>query len=274
MQDSRLKCLMISVFLLCLISGNAHAWFQDSSPENHRKLPIFEDRIHNDFPTGTFILMPNESGTGSTALIPGGASKRESISSADKIDIDIPFNLLFKTEIRTENAIDRQITANLRLKNILDHYAEMRQKTEKLLDDLRIPYLDGSIKRQKLDENDLREQDIRQKISDVLFLRTNSWDRSRLYVQNISGSDGAGESIGKKKRVLNPYQLTNLSGQNLKRDSDVRNIKPSYTQNNLPWVVRTLLKFLRYAYHNKLELSLWLGFGVASLSIGIWVARR
>lgn len=274
MLNFRLYNRLILILAIFLMPESAHAWFQNPSATNGKNLPVFQYQSNQEMPSGTLLLLPNGSRERDTYVVSGGIVKGDIISSADKIDVDVPFTLLLKTEIHAGDAVDREITANLRLKNILDQYVDMRQKTQKLLEELRIPYLDGSTKKPELSENRPREQEIRRKISDVLFLRAHNWDRSLLYDHYVSAIDGEGDDEGNDKRISEPILQLDRSDVSSSTDAGPKSYSKSVHPGDLPWIVRVVLEFIRFVFENKVEILLWLTGAVVSMSIGIWVIRR
>ncbi len=120
------------VFILVVFSATVcSAFFQiDEHPNNSR---IEHTTI--DTPTqgnNIYRIYDNHfSGHGSAYL----SLEKEGFIYFDQIKINIPLRLLTKNFTKDDDAIDRMVAANLRIKQLIDEYEKLRHKADLLLRD-------------------------------------------------------------------------------------------------------------------------------------------
>jgi hypothetical protein len=232
-----------------------------------------------DFLSKTYVLHYNTPGDGKESAISPDYRNNATVF-ADRIDIDIPLRILSKEAIDPEESLDRLLAANLRIQNILDEYLAFRKRTDLLLKDLRIPYLEKQEKgiaklaiAEKGGEGEKLKRDIQNIIRhDVAYKRAHNEqaEQSVTALDQITGV-GAGEKTGQRQENGNIANHGNgsagyqkLPGENMGKIYD----------NELPWIFRFILGILKYAYNNKLEIVLGSLVLLMSILLVTLVAKR
>jgi len=249
--------LILSIFLLCVIPDRSYPWF--SSTEGSKNPGFIRDASISDLSSRTYVLHYNTPGDSKEIAIFPDSGNNAAVF-ADRMDIDIPLSILSKEAINPEESLDRLLAANLRIQNILDEYLAFRKRTDLLLKDLRIPYLEkqnkvnakGSIAG-KGGEGEKLKKDIENIIrhdTDYKRAHHQQTEQSVAVIDQIIQT-GAGArpevqqgngNIGNQITGSASYQK--LPGENMGKAYD----------NELPCIFRFVLDILKYAYNNKLEI--------------------
>ena len=264
------KMIPLIIFLVCFVPLTSHSWFfiQEESPEFQT---VTTATGRESVSSGYFLPYTGEVGMESPSLLRD--DKGQFHISADRISIDIPLNILSYQVFDTSSFLDRQIAANLRIRNIIEEYLAAKNRTRYVLKDLGIPYLDSD-KKQKISIQG-REDDIQ------------TGKRLRKEIENISLYSIGVVSINRDQTKIADDPVAQME----KRLSRNRNdwIDPEKTDvtelnetgqlriasgqhggksvsSELPWIIRIILNAVRYLFSNKLEILLW-----SSVSVILWV---
>lgn len=232
-----------------------------------------------DLSSRTYGLLYNTPGDGKEIAILPDAGNNETVF-ADRIDIDIALSLLSTEAIEPEESLDRLLAANLRIQNILDEYLAFRKKTDLLLKDLRIPYLEKQNKgktKLAIAGKDVEGEKLKKDIENIIRHDT---DYKRAYDEQTEQSvtvidqitqTGAGEKTGLQQengdignQITGSARYKKLPGQNMGKTYD----------NELPWIFRFILGILKYVYNNKLEIALGSLVVLMSLLLVTLVVKR
>ncbi|MDA3789705.1 MAG: hypothetical protein PF503_14575 [Desulfobacula sp.] len=264
--------------LLFLMPGLSYSWFSHTDDKNCQGFSTnfsVPDNLSN-----TYGLHYNrEEGCKDPGISLG--SGNNALVFADRVNIDIPLSILSKEAIDPEESLDRLLAANLRLQNILDEYLAYKKRSELLLKDLRIPYLEkqkNRVKPQSAMAGEVREgEKLKKDIENIIrhgpgfnSLNPEQAEQSVAAIHNIKQAgtggnpillQGNGDARGQITKIAGYQQLP---GVNVGRQYD----------NELPWIFRFLLGIFNYALNNKLEISTWSGVGLISMLIVTLVIKR
>ncbi len=264
--------LLVSVLVLCLIPAKGYGWFHhpNSLDEDQKKdrLPVFNAEQAIPKITKTYILLPNRRSKEKTPILYPGPAGTE--VTAGTVNIDIPFKMLSKTAVFPEITLDRQIAANLRLKNIIDEYLALKERNAQLLKGLDIPYLekhDATPKNRPgpVPEQIKAEKKVRETMENVIVFskapRTAPVNRQEIVSPAALKQDRPRPDQGSADKSVEA--------------AGGRSYRTAYGGNTeLPWFFSFALKLIRYAVHNKVEIFLWAAVLIISGLIGLLVVKR
>lgn len=271
--------ILVTVFFLCFAQKNTYAWFHSSG--NCENCPIFESSQSAEKVSKTYAFLPNTPDDASKIRLYRTFSKNSFPASAGELKIDIPFNLLSVSVTNVQAQLDRQIAANLRLKNLLEQYLALQKKNTEILEDLSIPYLETKESRKKAvpasDAEELAPADgLKKKMAEVILFQTS--DKNRLLVQNIrdfqpvpAGKKGNGNSVSaleKYKKLSSKEDYSkNMGRTDAYHATDSRDTE-------LPWIFSFGLKLLGYIANNKIEILSWAAVMAVIGLVGTIVVKR
>ncbi len=269
--------LILSVFLLSLIPGRSYSWF--SSSADSKNPGVIMDSSIPERSSRTYVLNYNTPGGGKEIAIFPDSGNNAAVF-ADRIDIDIPLSILSKEAIDPEEFLDRLLAANLRIQNILDEYLAFRRRTDLLLKDLRIPYLEKQDKVKpkfaiagEVGEGKKLKKDIENIIRhDAAYKRAHDEQvaQSVAVIDQITQVGAGGKKGLQQENGAIGNQITDSARY---QKLPVQNMG-KYNDNELPWIFRFILGILKYAYSNKMELLLGSLVVLVSVLIVMLVVKR
>lgn len=227
------------------------------------------DRISSEY------ILPCNDQVGDPSLVQNDS--RRFHASADRIDIDIPLVTLSRQTVDTAASLDRQIAANLRIRNILEEYLAVKNRTRLVLKDLGIPYLDSDHKGAgRKNEEEIRNRKRLEKEVENISLYSIG------YASTDRDPKKAADPVVQMEPRLkkNAYPLASdgpdAVGFNESGDRGNVFVQPgagSYSS-ELPWIFRIILGTVRTVYANKLEILLWSGVLVIVATLIALVVRK
>lgn len=255
---------LLCVFLFC--PETSSAWFAAGKEGRLFQLP---HACGTDAePTHTYVLHFNTPAFENCgAIFPEPAEP--SFVYADRINIDVPVNLLFRETVNPVESIDRLISVDLRIQNILEEYLAQTRKYERLLKDLRIPYLEID-KPEKL-QNKKEE-------SNPQSVAARRKDLKKALINTVKYS---GPAQPDNEKQPNDYMvaLQKIKKQSKKKDSSpLPGINPDsgpeslsrpvsnpgditgYHNEELPWFFSFVLSVFQYGISHKTEIVFWAVF--------------
>ncbi len=257
------------------IPAGGYAWFHH--PVGNDSLPVFEASQTEEAVSDTYIYSQNRA-EGEAGLLGMSSSGSATMARAGTIKIDIPFNLLSKTVINPEALLDRQIAANLKVKNILEMYLAMRERNALLLKDLSIPYLENDPKKEKLrvPESIAPAREMKKKLTEVILFQETG--RNGLPVLENSDFQAARAGVNQESMAGLSYEQ---KGEATPGEGDLSvkgGNRPSHTtygrDTELPWIFAFGLKVIRYLVGNKVEVLAWATGLIMTGLIGVLVIKR
>lgn len=268
--------ILVTVFFLCLPQEKTYAWFH--SDGNCEDCPVFKSLRGAKDVSITYGFLPNTPETAPKIHLYKTFSKNSFLASAGELKIDIPFNLLSVSVTNVQAQLDRQIAANLRLKNLLEQYLALQKKNAEILKDLNIPYLES--RKKTVPASDTKElapaDELKRKMTGVILFQTSGKDRlpiqdSHDFQTILAGKKGFGNS------VPNPKKYGRLSSKEdySKNSKKTGTYYETYGRNTeLPWFFSFGLKLLRYLANNKIKILSWAAVMVVISLIGTFVVKR
>ena len=270
--------ILLSVFLLFLVPDSSFSWFSQSE---NTKVPCFTMNFSkSDISSNIYVLHYNTSEDCENSGISLDWGNNTGLF-AGRINIDIPFGILSKEAIDPEESFDRLLAANLRIQNLRDEYLAFRKRANMLLKDLRIPYLEKSIKTKspeiaiagKVQEGEKLQKEIENIVRHGPGYNINNSEQDGQSIASINqpaqaGSGGnafqqqGNENASFQGQLSTGYQK--LPGENIGTSHD----------SELPWIFRPVLKVFAYVSNNKQELLLWSSLLVLSVLLVILVVKR
>ena len=259
------------LFVLCVClfcSETSFAWF--AAGQENRLFQLPHSCVTDAEPTNTYVLhfnTPAEENCG--ALFPEPVER--SAVYADRINIDVPVNLLFRETVNPAESIDRLISVDLRIQNILDEYLAQTRKYERLLKDLRIPYL----------EMDKQTQKERKKTK--INPERVAAKRKDLKKELINTVQYSGPVQSNRMKQPNEYMvvLHKIKKQSEKKEpGSLAKVKPDvgpkslhrpvsnpgdftgYHSEDLPWFFSFALSVFQYGINHKTEIVFWATFSI------------
>ena len=199
---------------------------------------------------------------------------------ADIINFNIPVNISIKRSITPDNLLANLIYANLKLKKQLEEYEKLQKRANKLLAELRVPFLDK--------ENSVynEKQNLEQKYQEVIRKLKSSaklYGNENLPVINSTKSMAFLLSKQKMSGSSEPVELFDHFNKRTKAgsvDSVImheynydKRLRTSFDEDtSLPWIFRILLNVVSYIMLHKIEALLL--FSVTMLIIVLFSMLR
>nr|WP_321399918.1 hypothetical protein [uncultured Desulfobacter sp.] len=268
-----------TAFFLCLAPGNTYAWFH--SDGNCEECPVFESPRSIESLSKTYVFMPNVPDAASEIRLYMTSSKNSYPASAGELEIDIPFNLLSTSVTNIQALLDRQVAANLRLKNLLEQYLAQQKKTTEMLKDLQIPYLEINETAKKAvpasDAKNLEPADaLKKKIAEEILFQIDSKDKTALRDSQDFQSVPTGEKgRGNPASDLEKYKKSNFNDDYLTNPGRTGVYHEAYGQNTeLPWIFSFVLELLQSLANNKIEILSWATVMAVVGIVGTIVVKR
>lgn len=252
--------IMATLSFVCLAQGKTYAWFHSSN--NFENCPIFESPRREEIVSKAYIFLPNTPDAMPGVRLYKTASKNRLPISAGELKVDIPFNLLSSSVTNVQALLDRQVAANLKLKNLLQQYLAQQKKNAELLNDLKIPYLEAKDPPHKSEFTTDAEKlspaaGLKKKIEEEIIFQAGGENGTALqespnFKLIQTGKQGQGNSsvpdLEKHKRAyLNDGYSKSQRRTDIYHKTYGRDIK-------LPWIFSFGLKLLRYMANNKSEI--------------------
>nr|WP_319392999.1 hypothetical protein [uncultured Desulfobacter sp.] len=271
--------ILVTLFSLCLAQGSSYAWFHSSG--NCEECPVFELPRSVENVTQTYAFLPNTPDAVSEIRLYKTSSKNPFPASAGALKIDVPFNLLSASVTNVQAMLDRQVAANLRLKNLLEQYIAQQKKNATMLKDLGIPYLEAKPPPEKAapasDTEKLTPTDVlRREMAEVMLFQSGAKDRPALrdnhdFQPNSTGKKGRANSVPD----LEKYGNSQLKGSNWNNPGRTDTYHQIYGRDTeLPWIFSFGLKLLRYLANNKFEILSWAAVMAVIGLVGTIVVKR
>ncbi|MEE4364458.1 MAG: hypothetical protein V2J08_11020 [Desulfotignum sp.] len=204
--------------------------------------------------------------------------------SVDQISIKMPLKLLSKNNIIPEDALDRMLVSNLRIKAIVEKYEQLQQKALVLLNTQQAP--DGP-KGEQTDVGigetasssitvDIKNE--KQKLGQILRgisqsadLSPKKLDSDAIIVSDTLFFDGKNHQTGEGTPPDDagmPYGGTRRFDADLSRQSNVLLNQPDAS---LPWIFDRILKIWKYVLDHRIEIITYMMF---ILLAGFFVSLR
>lgn len=254
------------IFFVCiagfLFPGSSYAWFSEDSGET---MPLLNQPISPDMRfSGTYVLLYNEDAQKKNLfLFPD--FKSQHFLTVDRVNIDIPLDVLSKNAIDPGESIDRLLAVNLRIKKILDEYAKLDKRAEMLLKDIKNPYFDSvNKKNQNIFASSNRKMSVSAGKKKLRKDLTNIIKNSQSYTMNITKNNQKTLTsltrLTKMRQSFNPTTLTQPTGQSPEFDSLQEQSEVSqrrHIDNELPWIFNFILKGIKYCIDHKVEMTLY-----------------
>ncbi len=271
--------ILMTLFFLCLAQGKTYAWFHSSG--NCENCPVFESSRSAENVSKTYAFLPNAADAAPEIRLYRTFPQNSFPASAGELKVDIPFNLLSTSVTNVQALIDRQVAANLRLKNIIKQYQEQQKRNAEMLKDLNIPYLEAEKNRKKAepapDAENLPPADVlKKKMAEVILFQTGRKEgtllQDRRDFQPIpAGEKGRGNSVTDHEK----YGRLNLKDDYLKSLGKTGAYHKNYGRDTeLPWIFSSGLKLIRYLANNKIEILSWAAIIAVIGLIGTIVVKR
>ncbi len=246
--------ILLFACLILLFPLTAHSWFLIQ--ENQVGIRIEPSPRKSDTVSSRYVILPNdgEQDNPSGLIIDTGKS---GTVLADLIDVDIPLYVLSVQAIDPAMSLDRWIAANLRIKNILEQYLALQERSREALKDLGIPYLD---------ENQQQLAHRRDFTKDVAAEKKLETDMAAIRSHVLAYSQEQGKDISVQTAAGSGQPGKPSAGGDSRSGYENNNQKPrpspgqdsvGYYNNELPWLFRVVLGAIKYFANNKLELFLW-----------------
>ncbi|NDY73815.1 hypothetical protein [Desulfobacter hydrogenophilus] len=202
--------------------------------------------------------------------------------TAGTVNIDIPFDILSKTAIFPETSLDRQIAADLRLKNIIDEYLSLKKRNAEVLKGLSIPYLEkNEPPKKRLDpvpEKIKAEKEAKKNMEDVIVF---SGGRRAVPIEQpevVSQLTGILKKDNQERIPARETSRLRLRPEYPEKKAETMgrsSYQTDYGRNtDLPWFFSFTLKLIRFAVDHKLEIFLWAAVLIMSGLIGTIVVKK
>lgn len=271
--------ILAALFFLCLTKGKTYAWFHSS--RNCEPCPVFEPLWSAERVSKTYAFLPNTPDADSEVRLYGTFPEDSIPASAGDLKIDIPFNLLSASTTNVQSLLDRQVSANLRLKNLLEQYLAQQKKNTEMLKGLKTPYLEAKVTRKKAvsasDAETLASTDeLKRKIAEAILFQADGKDRVGL--QNSPDF----QTVTAEKNVrsdsvsdLEKYENLTLNEDYSKNTARTGIDSKTYGRDpELPWIFSFGLKLLRSLENNKFEILSWAAVMAVIGLVGTIVVKR
>ncbi|MFO7752503.1 MAG: hypothetical protein R6V41_05220 [Desulfobacteraceae bacterium] len=229
--------------------------------------------------TNTYVLNFNSSAAENCgAIFPEPV--KPSFVYADRINIDVPVNLLFLETVNPVESIDRLISVDLRIQNILDEYLAQTRKYERLLNDLRIPYLEigkaPQLKKKgaKIDPESVasRRKDLKKAlINTVQYSGPGQLDSGKQHNDYIVALHKIKEQREKKTPDDTPGIKPDSGLESLSRPVSNPGDNTGYHNGQLPWFFSFVLSVFKYGISHKTEIVFWSVFSCFMIFFAIAV---
>ena len=199
-------------------------------------------------------------------------------ASADGINVDIPVSKLSKQTVDMVSSLDRQIAANLRIRNILEEYLAVKNRARLALKDLDIPYLESNNKSVvKPREADIRKgRTLEKEIENISLYSIGYVSKDRDQRQSTDQVIQMETQLQKNgDRSVDPDRLATaeFNGVGESRNPAGQRIGSPYNS-ELPWIFQIILRMVQFVYSNKLEILLWSGVFVIIVTLAALVVRK
>ena len=271
--------ILLALFFLCSARSQSYAWFHFSG--NCENCPVFETPRSAEHLSKTYAFLPNAPVAGSGVRLYKTFSANSFPVSAGELKVDIPFNLLSASVTNVQAGLDRRITANLRLQNLIKQYLAQQKKNAEMLKDLNIPYLDAkATPKEVLPASDTEEltpaRELKKKIEEEILFQAGGKDQAALkntldFQPIPTGKKGKGDSAPDLER----YGPLNLNLDYSNNQKNIGTYHETYGQETeLPWIFSLALKLLRYLATNKIEILSWTVVLAVICLVGAIVVKR
>ncbi len=282
----KLPHILLLLFMCILLQYSpCHAFFcaEDPSEELRIDHTPYERPVQGNNPLtdASLKLYDNFVSTDPVYFLSRGDNAFVSI---DQISIEMPLKLLSKNNIIPENALDRMLVSNLRIKAIVEQYEQLQQQALALLNTQQTAAgPKGGDKNVGIGETasnniavDIKNE--KQKLGQILRGISQSTDLSpkELGKDPIIVSDtyffgGKSHQAGVQAPPDDagmPYSGTRQFDADLSRQSNVLLNQPDAS---LPWIFDRILKFWKYVLDHRIEIITYLMF---VLLAGFFVSLR
>lgn len=210
------------------------------------------------------------------------AEQQSEFLAFDTVDIDIPLNLLTRQPVSPQQAIDRILASNMRIRQIMQEFELLRARArEMMLKERRINSIQNSDRTAKMDDQIAKDDfDIRKR---RLVLKTR---------QVTDAGNAPKTRINSDVTVSNTYYYAAVpkdqEGQSKKVDlsrlpgddpifasGKTGYANPNYStgksQKELSWIFRVLLSIWHYIVNNRVELFL---YSLIFLIVGFFITLK
>jgi len=264
-----LACIIL-FFGLCF-PMTCFSWFSGKMEARQPDLP--RSCGSNVESSNTYVLHYNTTGARDCGLIfPKPVDP--SFVYANHFDVDIPLNLLLQETMDPVETVDRMIAVNLRIQEILEEYLAQSKKSKRLLNDLRIPYLEkreaGAKKNTKETIDPKTFSDRKERLKARLINTVKYEERVRSSTgRNLQASGSLLYTSGKKKTGSGP-DISEGPDPDLIPDRVSRpslmplDVTAPYNE-ELPWFFSFVLSIFEYCMSHKSELVFWAVISVSGI---------
>ncbi|MCF6246209.1 MAG: hypothetical protein L3J69_02490 [Desulfobacula sp.] len=210
------------------------------------------------------------------------SKKIDKFISFDQIEINIPLRFLSKNLITAEDSMDRMLTSNLRIRQILFEYQKIKNRAESLLRNRDVIHAETKNKK-PLKSSETTANSIEDQITKLENIIINI-NRSGLVPSGGFDTDGIlsfdfNASLGQNvsdAQYRNFYPLSSQGGQKQFNTIESEFRVESRTLSNqdagqLPWIFDVFLKLINYMMSNRVEIMLYAMFLVL---IGLLVSLK
>lgn len=209
---------------------------------------------------------------------------------ADKITFNLPVNISIKRSATPENLLTNLIYANLKLKKQVEEYEALQKRVSKLLNELKVPFLESDIifpqKSDKKTSIYKEKQSLEQKHQEIIRKINSS---ATLHGNENLSAIGSTKSLAfllSKQKTSNRSEPLNVF-THFKTETKTVNpvimheynygkrIKTSFDEDtSLPWIFNSLLNVVSYIMLHKIEALLLFFLTILFIIILLSVLRR
>lgn len=263
-----IKFFYIVIFILITLNSVCFCWYAENKS---RDISFFDCR-NNEPCSDKYVIYENSKNGKCDLLLPGSLNKVPFAASAA---IDIPLSQISKESVEPSKYLDRLIAVNLRIKNLLEEYENLRKKSDSF-NKLNNPSFTEKTSFNSLSQANIKKKEIyslRQKIgenlSDVITYSPKSELASApLFNKDMSGGSMTGITsdnsvLANKKQNDTVYTYHEV------------NMESGFKSNSeLPWIFKFFIGSFKFLINNKYEILLFLLFLVISVVMLIGRSRK
>lgn len=173
---------------------------------------------------------------------------------ADKIAFSLPVNIFIKRSVTPENLLTNLIYANLKLKKQLEEYEALQKRVSKLLNELKVSFLE----------------------SDIIFPQESD-KKSSIYKERQSLEQKHQEITRKLKSLATLHGNENLSAIGSTKSPAFLHSKQKTSfdeDTSLLWIFNSLLSVVKYILSHKIEVFLLLFLTIMFIIVLLSMLRR
>ena len=267
--------ILLLIFILSLgLPHDLQAWFSSIRDADHLNPGeiVQLDKTIQSFVVYDNFTLPGETGK-DIRLLPASPS----FVPADRIDVKIPLILFDRPSLTTMQSLDRLLAANIRLRQLLKEHEQLRERAEKLLKSVSIPYLDGYLfKASRKITPGIAEQKkaLEKQIAHTAIAVKGPYTRDKTNTivdfSNIESHLHTRQKMDSGTRSDENLSYYHLSGGNKEKNTPSVPGKATYpapkAESDLPWLFRFCIDLVSYIISHRVETL----FYVSLLFILVW----